>query len=345
MADTTGRTLTYGEVLTASVLLLGPACRPAPSEMVGVLLPSTVAGALANLEPHPARRGPRQPQLHRRRRGHAIRHRAMRHPHGHHLACLPRESENRPAPRHRLHRRPAQIRHAVREAARLAGRAFPPRRVAVTRTPHARFPRRRHLLQRLHRRSQGRHAVPLQPDQPDRSHRAALLDRLQRPHRRRPALLPFLRLHRDHLVPAALRLRRGLPPQPHRRPRRRRAGPKVQGHLTAHHADLLCHLHAQVLRRKNSPACATSWWAPRNFARALPPPSTKNSASNCSKATAAPRCRRSWPSTFPTSARAGTRRPATSPAPWATRCPASPPASSIPSRSTRCRPTQKDCCW
>ena len=49
MADTTGRSLTFGEVLTAAVLLgrVGP--RPAPSEMVGVLLPATVAGALVNL--------------------------------------------------------------------------------------------------------------------------------------------------------------------------------------------------------------------------------------------------------------------------------------------------------
>ncbi len=49
MADTTGRSLTYGEVLTGSVLLSRTGLRPVPSEMVGVLLPSTVAGALANL--------------------------------------------------------------------------------------------------------------------------------------------------------------------------------------------------------------------------------------------------------------------------------------------------------
>ena len=95
---------------------------------------------------------------------------------------------------------------------------------------------------------------------------------------------------------------------------------------------------------KNSPACATSSWAPRNFARVLPPPSTKNSASSCSKATAVPRCRRSWPSTFPTSAPAGTRKPATSPAPWAIRCPALPPALSIPSHSARCRRIRRVCC-
>ncbi len=62
MADTTGRSLTYGETLTAAVLLarlvaqaLVPAVsrlvstRSAEPEMVGVLLPSTVAGALVNL--------------------------------------------------------------------------------------------------------------------------------------------------------------------------------------------------------------------------------------------------------------------------------------------------------
>ena len=49
MADTTGRSLTYGEVLTAAVMLgrVGP--QTAPAEMVGVLLPSTVAGALVNV--------------------------------------------------------------------------------------------------------------------------------------------------------------------------------------------------------------------------------------------------------------------------------------------------------
>jgi acyl-[acyl-carrier-protein]-phospholipid O-acyltransferase/long-chain-fatty-acid--[acyl-carrier-protein] ligase len=50
MADSTGRQLTYGETLTGS-LLVGRACTAgsAPQAMVGVLLPSTVAGALVNL--------------------------------------------------------------------------------------------------------------------------------------------------------------------------------------------------------------------------------------------------------------------------------------------------------
>jgi acyl-[acyl-carrier-protein]-phospholipid O-acyltransferase/long-chain-fatty-acid--[acyl-carrier-protein] ligase len=45
MADTTGRSLTYGEVLTAARMLRVPA----QESMVGVLLPPTVAGALVNL--------------------------------------------------------------------------------------------------------------------------------------------------------------------------------------------------------------------------------------------------------------------------------------------------------
>ncbi len=49
MADTTGRSLTYGEVLTAAVMLGRTGPRPVPAEMVGVLLPSTVAGALVNV--------------------------------------------------------------------------------------------------------------------------------------------------------------------------------------------------------------------------------------------------------------------------------------------------------
>jgi acyl-[acyl-carrier-protein]-phospholipid O-acyltransferase/long-chain-fatty-acid--[acyl-carrier-protein] ligase len=49
MADTTGRSLTYGELLTAAVLLGRTGLQPALSEMVGVLLPSTVGGALVNV--------------------------------------------------------------------------------------------------------------------------------------------------------------------------------------------------------------------------------------------------------------------------------------------------------
>ncbi len=54
MADSTGRELTYGRALTAAVLLAGEVRRRTHSEnhsekMIGLLLPATVGGALANL--------------------------------------------------------------------------------------------------------------------------------------------------------------------------------------------------------------------------------------------------------------------------------------------------------
>ena len=62
----------------------------------------------------------------------------------------------------------------------------------------------------------------------------------------RAALLPLLRLHRHHLVPADHRLRRGLPSEPDRRRRHRRTGAQAPRHAAALHPDLLLHLHAQV---------------------------------------------------------------------------------------------------
>ncbi|MEP6961000.1 MAG: AMP-binding protein [Acidobacteriota bacterium] len=50
MADSTGKELTYGRTLTAAVLLAGVIRkRTAGEKMVGLLLPSTVGGALANM--------------------------------------------------------------------------------------------------------------------------------------------------------------------------------------------------------------------------------------------------------------------------------------------------------
>ena len=50
MADSTGRELTYGRALTAALLLAAEVRRRADSEkMIGLLLPATVGGALANL--------------------------------------------------------------------------------------------------------------------------------------------------------------------------------------------------------------------------------------------------------------------------------------------------------
>jgi len=50
MADSTGRELTYGRALTAALLLAAEVRRQADSQkMIGLLLPATVGGALANL--------------------------------------------------------------------------------------------------------------------------------------------------------------------------------------------------------------------------------------------------------------------------------------------------------
>jgi len=50
MADSTGREMTYGRALTAAVLLAGYVRRKTGSQkMIGLLLPATVGGALANL--------------------------------------------------------------------------------------------------------------------------------------------------------------------------------------------------------------------------------------------------------------------------------------------------------
>src|SRR6202030_1416955 len=50
MADSTGKELTYGQALTGSLLLAGRIRRHgAPGQMIGLLLPSSVGGALANI--------------------------------------------------------------------------------------------------------------------------------------------------------------------------------------------------------------------------------------------------------------------------------------------------------
>ena len=49
MADTSGQELTYGRALTGAVLMAGWAKGTGTEKMIGVLLPSSVGGALANL--------------------------------------------------------------------------------------------------------------------------------------------------------------------------------------------------------------------------------------------------------------------------------------------------------
>jgi acyl-[acyl-carrier-protein]-phospholipid O-acyltransferase / long-chain-fatty-acid--[acyl-carrier-protein] ligase len=49
MADSTGRELTFGKALTAGILLSGWVKKNCPEDKVGLLLPSSIGGALANL--------------------------------------------------------------------------------------------------------------------------------------------------------------------------------------------------------------------------------------------------------------------------------------------------------
>jgi acyl-CoA synthetase (AMP-forming)/AMP-acid ligase II len=69
---------------------------------------------------------------------------------------------------------------------------------------------------------------------------------------------------------------------------------KYRATLPAFDADVLRHVHAQVLARKSSPACDSCWWARRSCASPSPRPSARSSAWNCSKDTAAPKWRRWW---------------------------------------------------
>ena len=82
-------------------------------------------------------------------------------------------------------------------------------------------------------------------------------------------------------------------PNPHRRQDDRRNGAEIPGDAADQHADLLRRLSAHAARQSSSPRCATSSSAPRSCASRSPRRSRKSSALTiCSKATAAPNCRR-----------------------------------------------------
>ena len=68
MADSTGRELTFGRALVGSLLLARAIRRrvPATSASIGLLLPASVGGALANIAATIAGQRSGQPELHRR---------------------------------------------------------------------------------------------------------------------------------------------------------------------------------------------------------------------------------------------------------------------------------------
>ena len=118
----------------------------------------------------------------------------------------------------------------------------------------------------------------------------------------RAAVLPLLWLHR-HAVAAAGRRDSAWSIIPTRWTAKthRRARAQAPRDDPDQHADLLPALRAQAASRSNSRACATPWSAPKSCASRLPRRSGRSSASTCSRATAAPRWRRWWRSTCPTS--------------------------------------------
>ena len=253
MADSTGRELTYGRMLTGSVLISSWMRRhPGGWGDGGVLLPPTVAGALVNIGATMAGCAPVNLNFTAGKEGHGIGHGAVPDPHRDHVEGLPCQSQDRSHQRHGVDRRHFGARWKAGSNPRLAGRAISPGKLVERVRPGQwlarRLARHRDLLERQHGRPQRRDALALQRDRQHRSHRPAFLDRRPGPHCRGLAVLPLLRVHRDHLVPADRRLRRGLPSESYRRQSDRRPGCEIQSHTAALDPHLLLHLHPQVHR-------------------------------------------------------------------------------------------------
>ena len=162
--------------------------------------------------------------------------------------------------------------------------------------------------------AEGRDAVARQRRVQRRGDRADPVDPARRPHAGRAAVLPQLRLHGDAVGAAASAASARLPPQPAGRQDDRRAGREAPRHASCiSHADVL----PAYLRKLRAGDFATLRYvlvgAEKLRAGAGRGSSRRSSASSCWKATAAPRCRRWWPSTCRTSTHAGDSRSATSP--------------------------------
>ena len=163
-------------------------------------------------------------------------------------------------------------------------------------------------------------------------------------HDRRAPVLPLLRLHGLALAAAALRLRHGVSSQPDGRRDDRRAGPEASGHAAHRDADLLPRLLAPLLCPRRSRACDTRSSAPRSCESRSREPSETSTAWNCWRATAARRCRRSFRSMCPiarrSAARAARRGTVGHPLPGvATR------VVDLETRTARRRRARTDCSW
>jgi hypothetical protein len=122
-----------------------------------------------------------------------------------------------------------------------------------------------HLLERQHRRAEGRDAVASQRALEHRRRHRALPADAGRRRSRRAAVLPFLRLHRDALAAAGSSA--SAPPIIRTRPTRRpsASSPRGTARRARQHPDLLQRLRAQDACPSSSRSCASPSSAPRRL--------------------------------------------------------------------------------
>ena len=346
MADTTGRTLTYGEVLTGSVLLARPGLRPVPSEMVGVLLPSTVGGALANLGL--TLRGAVPVNLNFTAGAEAMQSaiEQCENPHRDHLARLPRESENRaarPAPStSKTSSRPPPASRKLR--AWLAARFLPAALLSRGgRTPDS-------LAGVIF--SSGSTGVP-KGVMLSHYNLIAKIEAIAQlfwidSSDRIVGVLPFFHSF-GFTVTIWFPLLSGCGVVYHPNPTDARAvGELVQKHKATFllSTPTFCSTYT---RKCSAEEFASLRYVLVGAEKLRQPVADAFHEKFGVDLLEGYGCTEMSPVVAVNVAelqrRQGHADRQQSPAPWATRCPASPPASSIPSRSTRCRPIPKDCCW
>ena len=253
MADTTGAELTWGKTLIGARLMAGSVRRRSAGEsMVGVLLPASVGGALANIAVSLAGKVP--VNLNFTAGAGALRSALEQ--------CgiktiltsqsFPIEGRPRGAAGYGFCRRPEKDFHCGSEifdvawyalAARALARMAPRQKSKTRRSRHGDF------FQRQHGCSQGNHAVSSQHRLEHRRHRASDSIHARGSHHGRTAAVSLVWLHGHALAAAARRLWRGLPSESHRRENNRRDHKKIPSDTAHQHADVLCRLYAPLQRR------------------------------------------------------------------------------------------------
>ena len=277
MADSTGQELTFARALTAALLLSGEIRRLAPNERyVGLLLPASVGGALANVATSLAGKVPVNLNF---TAGHDAMAAAVER-------CgittiltardLRRESRHRDDGRDGLRRGLSESDPAPDQAAHGAGRqgdAGPVAGAPLRARDRAGRGRDHHLLERQHGCSQGRDAHPPEhPVEHRRLHAGVQADRSGRDDRG-AAVLSRVRFHRDAVAAIHQRVRRRLPPEPDGREDDWGDRREVPRHDHHQHADVLFDVHPQgAARAVREPAlrCGRSRKAARADRHGIP---------------------------------------------------------------------------